>query len=273
MTTLNYWMTPNLDERIKDHSIDFKIKYNKTKFKKLSFFESAKDSAYKIANNYSNLYVAFSGGLDSDFIVTLLHELKIPFKPIIVNSNYNKLERSYAFFKCKKINLSPIVIDCTEELYFNIYKKDIFSKFNGVGINAVPLLIAGYYCQKNNGTLISGEHIIDDSDSIDLVSINEWDFYQDYIFNKTIGLLNYTPEIVYSIVNSYDKTPTQEFKTKLFNLDFRPKFKNVFSEELNYKINELNSKRKCNPITSINLGNKKEFLQMMDSWNNEKVDI
>ena len=50
-------------------------------------------------------------------------------------------------------------------------------------------------------------------------------------------------------------------------------FKNVFSEELNYKINELNSKRKCNPITSINLGNKKEFLQMMDSWNNEKVDI
>jgi len=34
MPTLNYWMTPNLDERIKDHSIDFKIKYNKTKFKK-----------------------------------------------------------------------------------------------------------------------------------------------------------------------------------------------------------------------------------------------
>ena len=273
MLTKNNWFNCNLIERINNPNIDFKVTINPYRFEIMDFDNASEFVAKSIQKEYNNLYLGFSGGLDSDFIVTLLHELKIPFKPIIVNSNYNKLERSYAFFKCKKINLSPIVIDCTEELYFNIYKKDIFSKFNGVGINAVPLLIAGYYCQKNNGTLISGEHIIDDSDSIDLVSINEWDFYQDYIFNKTIGLLNYTPEIVYSIVNSYDKTPTQEFKTKLFNLDFRPKFKNVFSEELNYKINELNSKRKCNPITSINLDNKKEFLQMMDSWNNEKEDI
>ena len=268
MATENDWMTCNLDKRLNDPFVDFKVIFNPAKFKKISFEQASIEVANKIANKYDNLYVSLSGGLDSEYIMLTLYNLKIPFKPIIVLiDEANSLESQYAFYMCKKLNIEPIVLKISEDLFVEAFKKYIFDTLNGEGNNTTQLIIAGKYVEKQNGTLLTGEHVIDDDKYITKASINEWDFYQDYLLKiPCVGLLNYTPEIVYSIVNAFDGTEIQHFKCRLFGINFRPKIKAQFTEQTLIKFkNYWGSKPR--PIYSEVLGTKKQFLLRMDSWN------
>ena len=268
MPTENNWMYCNLDKRITDPFIDFKVSFNPTPFKKISFEQASIESANKIANKYDNIFISLSGGLDSEYIMLTLYNLKIPFKPIIVVADKaNELEVQYAFHMCKKINIEPKVINCSEFEFFNIFKYSIFNKMNGKGIYTTPIIITGKYVEEQNGVLLTGEHIIDDDKFITKASINDWDFYQDHLLNiSSVGLLNYTPEIAYAIVNAFDGSETQEFKSKLYNLSFRPKMHPIFSADFMKSIKQLFSSRKIPKYSEV-LGNKEEFLNMMDSWN------
>ena len=127
MATENDWMTCNLDKRLKDPFVDFKVIFNPVPFKKISFEQASIEAANKIANKYDNLYVSLSGGLDSEYIMLTLYNLKIPFKPIIVLiDEANSLESQYAFYMCKKLNIEPIVLKINEYLFVNIFKKYIY---------------------------------------------------------------------------------------------------------------------------------------------------
>ena len=148
MPTENNWMYCNLDKRISDPFIDFKVAFNPTPFKKISFEQASIESANKIANKYDNIFISLSGGLDSEYIMLTLYNLKIPFKPIIVVADKaNELEVQYAFHMCKKINIEPKVINCSEFEFFNIFKYSIFNKMNGKGIYTTPIIITGKYVE------------------------------------------------------------------------------------------------------------------------------
>ena len=121
---------------------------------------------------------------------------------------------------------------------------------------------------KNNGTLITGEHVIDDEPNITKVSMGEWDFYLDVLYpnNSSAGLLAYTPEITYAIVKSYDATEVQEFKSKLYGVNFRPKLTTTFLKDEEQKYIKLRNSFP-RPKYMCVLGEKDKFLLMMEKWN------
>ena len=58
MATENDWMTCNLDKRLNDPFVDFKVIFNPAPFKKITFEQASIEAANKIANKYDNLYVS-----------------------------------------------------------------------------------------------------------------------------------------------------------------------------------------------------------------------
>lgn len=70
-------------------------------------------AARRIAENTTKpIYVAMSGGIDSELVARILIQEKIRFVPVIVqfDHDYNKQDISYAFDFCKLHNLNPEII-------------------------------------------------------------------------------------------------------------------------------------------------------------------
>jgi len=59
------------------------------------------------------LYLMYSGGVDSEYILNLFLSLKIDITPVIIklNPNYNEHDVKYAFEFCESKKLKPIIID------------------------------------------------------------------------------------------------------------------------------------------------------------------
>lgn len=70
-------------------------------------------AARKIANSTTKpIYVAMSGGIDSELIGRILLREKIPFTPLIAKfeNNYNKSDIDYSLYFCRKVGLTPEVL-------------------------------------------------------------------------------------------------------------------------------------------------------------------
>ena len=68
----------------------------------MSFNDAADYTANLIAHKYDNLHLCFSGGLDSEYVATVLCRNEIPFTPVILLTP-NNAEIWYAFKFCKFI--------------------------------------------------------------------------------------------------------------------------------------------------------------------------
>lgn len=69
-------------------------------------------AAKKIANAATKpIYVAMSGGIDSELVARTMVQEKIPFTPLILkyDNDVNKMDIAYAFEFCKQHNLTPEV--------------------------------------------------------------------------------------------------------------------------------------------------------------------
>ena len=268
MPTENNWMCSNLSERFDDRSVDFRVLFSPKPIKTLSFEQAAKDSATKIVNGYNKLFLAFSGGIDSTFILLLLHEMKVDVTPIIVNFQANQKEYDLAIAFCKKLNITPVIITLTEKDFFLEYLRKIYIPINGIGINGTPLVLAKEYAIQNKGTLISGEHMIDDDPFIIKASMAEWDFYNDTLIpnHDSVGILVYTPEIMLAIVEKINGQPTQKFKNKLYGMHgYIDKYKPAYSNEITNTYNRLLVK-KPRPLPIKVIDYRDNVLKMLKSW-------
>lgn len=57
------------------------------------------------------LQLCYSGGLDSEFVLTTLIDLGIPVEVVIMNTQYNSHETVYAYKYCDAKNITPTIID------------------------------------------------------------------------------------------------------------------------------------------------------------------
>jgi hypothetical protein len=58
------------------------------------------------------IYLMYSGGLDSEYILDIFLSLKIPITPVIVKlSNYNTYDVEFANKYCQSKSINPIIID------------------------------------------------------------------------------------------------------------------------------------------------------------------
>lgn len=253
------WLQFNFAEKLINPNTDFKIYCNFYNYNKLSFHDAAKKTILQIADRYNNIHLALSGGIDSEYILYRMYELKVPFKVVIVQTPMNLIEWQYAFYNCRQLNIEPIILRYSKEHYLKkayelVHKKLKCSNYHGV----TPLLISQDI--KDANVLIGSSHVIGmiaqhkneeyeygfGNANPDIVEFYEPDFYLDAIEPEKHpnSFFAYNLDIVAATILDFDTTlPIQEAKSKFYNRPFRPKIRwgeyttNLFFEKLGAKYN------------------------------------
>lgn len=243
MTTVsighNNWLTINYGlNEINNFYIELNVK---TELKKINFQQAADYTANLIAEKYSNIHVALSGGLDSEFVAKVFLRNNLNFTPVITITETNEHESWYAFKFCKENNLEAIILDFTSvkkhsELLRKILTKSIYLKVIP-NVSLIPNIIYEYinapiltgYGDFFNTIKINDLHISYKDTTDNLITIEEHDFYLQLESNiHPAPFFCYTPEIVVQMIKEIDISESLQIaKSKLYGVLPRPKFNNV----------------------------------------------
>ena len=215
---------------IKDITCD--IEFSTRPVRKLSFQDAADYTAVEIAKKFSNLYVLMSGGLDSEFVASVLYRNNILFTPIVA-SIPKVLDHFYALNWCQERNIEPVFFEFKQNdprLIGQVCKNWQEYNFNSEAAAVVTFLLD--YVKENNGNAITGEP------ALTTVSTN---FYEQVGDNLSIGAIHllptlataptmpggflmYTPEILLAAASELDTTKNDaQARAKLYNVPYRPK--------------------------------------------------
>lgn len=261
---INDWLTTNLNQRFAHKDLDFDVYFKPYTFKKMSLWDASSYTIKKIANKYENLHISLSGGYDSEFVLKVCIENKIPVKPIIVVMNGGEAETSYALDFCKVNNIVPLVVKPTEREIFKLWYDYIYI-IRGRGKYSSPILKSLHIAEQNDGWLLTGDcpptsddHAEElDRPMHDSFHLAEWDFYASELFGHPGGLLGYSVECMYGFLNEVDSSlSTQRAKSKLYGLKMRPKIYTSYSDAVNkifsnLSINTASYSKECGTYESV----------------------
>lgn len=225
-------------------SENLSVTFNKKAKELLPFATACDRVAQEIYSQHKNLYLAMSGGSDSENIANVFLRNNIPFTPIMLTYNetgYNdqKLEMWWAQQWCKKNQVTPLVIDVEnyanspqEKQYTGIVKPRlgfgivthgrILDTVNQLGGQLMTGFQLEYYPDHEQMEYLRpvlGDYegfVMEEADNyIESIAPNQhpWAFHY------------WSPEIMASFVNEWDNSLTmQENKAKIYNTAHRPKF-------------------------------------------------
>jgi hypothetical protein len=244
MAGYNNWFDIKIDHNPTDiKQSKFDVIFNHTKpTKSMSFQDSADYTAKTIADDYDNLYLSMSGGLDSEFIAEVFFRNNIPFTPIIAATD-TSVDYHYALYWCKIRNIKPVIVNLSEEeaKYFNFVANILKTKQFGPREAYIPTYLSTLISTQN-GHLVTGEATLNfktksfDSCIGEVFKSDYHQFMVELIYpgQHPGGFLFYTPEIVLSTAINIDTTLNDAYaRTKLYDIvPFRPKQKpnRVFSD-------------------------------------------
>lgn len=271
MLTKNNWLQSNIKDRLIDNSVNLQLSISLYSFYDMSFDEATNYTCDEIYKEHKKLYLALSGGLDSEYVLRAFHRNNIPIQPIIVCCG-NEKENEYAHTVCNELNITPIVLDVSERSFLEYFLQYIY-KNGGIGYNSTQRVFAHEYAYKNDGILITGENFLGDANQIindyEYAFINEWDFYEELSFNQNyINFFLYTAELAYAIAPK-DYMKWNEYKSLIYNINKRNKFKAVYSSELSLILQNL-----CKPNynkTSI-IWTKQKFFDTFEKYKGDTYD-
>ena len=277
MATENDWIDSNIVERLLIPGLPFDVRLRPYPFREMSFQDAADYTAKRIYEKNKNIFVALSGGADSEFVVRVFHRNNIPFTPIIIKTSGNFKELIWAYRVCDKLDLKPVIIELTDSQYLKIYYEDVIKKIHGYGIFAVTSIFACRYARERDGVLVIGEHMIEgdkeDENGIKRIrpEMNEWDCYNEAVvgYEYNIPFFLYTMELCYAMLNSIDDDREQHdmWKCKLYGIDYRPKIEYEFSKEFNKLVANISvsgGMRSADPNHSF--GDRFELIELLDLW-------
>ena len=92
----------------------FKVDIDKIKQPFGNLYEESVLAAEEIYSlKEGKLHVMYSGGLDSEYVLSVFHHLGMEIKPVIVRlmPDYNDFDTKYAFDFCKQHRINPVVVD------------------------------------------------------------------------------------------------------------------------------------------------------------------
>ena len=234
MYSHNHWFLTN----VKLHSegkFEFKVDISPYKFTPLDFNSAAKMTAELIYAKHKKIYLAYSGGLDSEFVLKTFVENNIPITPVIVLTPHNYLETCYAIHYCRKNNLTPVILEFSERQLIESIHEWLFTRFENISPTCtcfIHMIIVQQYAIVNGGVMLCGEHPISDEGKYDINSTMGTDitfqsgpfYYNALSMDHPAAFFYYTQELFYATLKNIDYTmQVNEAKAKLFGLDYRPK--------------------------------------------------
>jgi hypothetical protein len=251
MITENNWITTNIKQRGANTNLDFKVTMTPYPYQKMSFTEASDAVAKKIAALNKPIYIGFSGGMDSEYVVRTFMKNNIPFKTVTVSTGGNGYEQQYVDrFLYEFPAIVNEKIDLTNPKKFMNRCVEVFKTYNTLALGSIGQIEAAKYAKQKGGIFIIGEHFIGQNNKANgniMVEANEWDFYCDYFVddNLVVPFFMYDINIVESYVSKFDNTKVEYFKEKIYSIPFRPKFYNHFINKKFGKVfDEMKAKMK-----------------------------
>jgi len=195
-----------------------------------NFGQAGDEVAKLIAHEWAHkpLYLALSGGLDSEFIADRLVKNKIDFVPVILKvGNLNSIETWYAEYWCYKNNKIPTI------LHYSIGEfETAWTQFGSQlaelrNYNLVPQCILYNYANQCNAHLIYGAGDMQfDVNSQDQFYLHSFDLVSDIasVGAHPTSFFMYTPELLLSYITGYDLDLSENYnKINAYGVSPRPK--------------------------------------------------
>jgi len=161
-------------------------------------------------NTKKDIYVFYSGGLDSEYIIKIFLSQKIKITPIIVSlePNYNSFDISYAIDFCKYNDLKPIIINFDFDNFVTSGEFLEVARSANCIVYQYPVFLK--LSKTLDGTIIFGSdqpHLCKDDNS-DTWYFDErerivsvwYNWYKNQNLDGTPSFLNYNPETLLSFL-------------------------------------------------------------------------
>jgi hypothetical protein len=186
----------------------------------------------KMVEKSENLYLALSGGLDSEFAANCLFDRGVKFTPVIMDIHTNRIENWYAYRWCHEKKVKPHVVTMTEKEVTKFFPK-IAEERNIPFYCSIPIILSKIVSQKNGNLILGGEEIIDRDYFLsgEFTKMSEKINFCEYAFcveqenSKHIGgFLSYTPELFLNCLEEIDyNKPGQIALAEYYGVLPRPK--------------------------------------------------
>jgi hypothetical protein len=266
MITSNNWLKSNILEYVRSSTVDFKVWFDLYPFKIMSFREATDLTVQSIAKDFWGrpLYIALSGGADSEYVFRSFVRSNVPITPIIIETPMNITELQYASRVLRELNIKPIVIKVSESELTRYFLETIHTKLKSMALNSSYSLIATQHVNSVGGVMVNGDHIINDDGTI---VCNEFEFFpNNVIYKDCIGFYYYTLELCYAMVKQIKANePVADYKTRVYNTSWRPKFYPIYSDTFSSIYSNLPKPRKG--VDEYEFGTPTEFLARLENEN------
>jgi len=171
-----------------------------------TYYQEAVKAAEMIwAQRQGPLYVCYSGGLDSEFVLSLFLSLGMNITPVIMRTQYNDPDTKYAFKYCQDRNIEPKVVDLDFDKFVESGKiVDIALQMK---CSAYQIPTNMWLCSQLDGTVLTGNDPphLSNKNNVWYMDEDEWNHTQFTYFKEnnihgTPFFLHYTPEMVLSFL-------------------------------------------------------------------------
>jgi hypothetical protein len=191
------------------------------------FFIAADHAVQQLRKEFPGpLYLALSGGIDSEFVANTLVRNQIAFTPIIVKTeNHNSIESWYAEYWCKNNGIEPTILIQSEQDLANRFVKFFQTMMQLDNFTQVEVLLAYEYASQQNGHCIYGAGDMNPNSNGEFYSTSI-DFISDLVNvgNHPTSFFMYTPELALSYITKFDKTLNEQYnKLSFYGVPARPK--------------------------------------------------
>ena len=179
-----------------------------------SYYEETLLTVENIYNSCNEkLYLLYSGGMDSEYVFSILLQLGIKFTPVIIklNPNYNNHDLKYAFDFCESKGITPQIIDIDFDKF--VQSGLIVDIARSIKSSGYQIPATMYAASKLDGFILLGN----DPPYMKLNQLtNTWqleelelihsilNYFKQYPVKGCPFLLSYTPEMMLSFL----KDPT-----------------------------------------------------------------
>lgn len=196
-----------------------------------SYYEETIIAAEMIwAQKQGQLNLLYSGGLDSEYVLSVFLRLGMKIQPVIMNLRshsgevYNLHESKYAFRFCDQHNINPTIIDLNFDNF--VESGQLLSIAESVQCAAYQLPASMWLASQVDGTVITGNdppHLklnTDDNlwylDEEEIIH-SQFNYFKQYNVYGTPFFLSYTPEMMLSFLldPSMESLANHQFPGKL----------------------------------------------------------
>ena len=255
----NKWYTLRFDNDSTEAGT-FEMLFDHGIAKSMSWQQASDYTAECIANRYDNLYVAMSGGIDSEYVADVLWRNQIKFTPIILCVPYS-VDHHYAMRWCRARNIEPVVFEF--EMNDRRLYNEVTRLVNALGFYTNGCVITSWitqWVQQQGGHLVTGEPTLGQryyhkpiTEYMDVwwVQLISQLVFPDY--DHPGGFMFYTPELFLAqAVNLNTTVDDVESRAELYGLPYRAKLNpplEIISDKIFHNIVKINKLNWRGPVT------------------------